>query len=672
MKKRGQVTAFIIIGLVILVIIASVFIIREGIIQKFFEKLNVVKTLPIQIKPVEDFLSSCVNRVSMDGVTLVASQGGFLNLKEDKLPVTSFTPIPSTLEIISGSDLKTPLWFRETANGIQELNMPSKTDIQNSISQYVNENFIVCINNLTTFAKQGYSFTASKNPETKTEIRDDKIIVSVNYPLEIEVGIANFSISNYNTDVDTSLGKLYNVAKEIMESENEKLFLENRTIAMLIAYDPEIPYSGLELSCNERIWYKQDIELKLKNIIFENTAAISVKDTSADTLKNLEYLQFDALKKPRKDVDVNFMYIPDWPTLIDINPSEGNILKNNQASKKIGSGASSLLSSFVCISEHRFVYDIKYPVLITLRDSKTDLTFQFATEVIIDNNQPRKYDIPYNDIPEINNEICKYAKKEATIYTGTFDENSDLIPLKDVTLTYKCTPAACPLGKSEKTGDEPKLNTKLPLCVNGVIEGIKEGYYPGKTIYSSNQNINQNLIVALEPLYKKKVEIKIIDKKDGKIREPYDSEQISFQFDHQKVQYSTAYNTFLENKNIELLAGEYSITAYVIRNSTWPITTEKQEIENCVDTRELGIFSLFKKKTHCEKIEIPSMSLNYVITGGEVFNHNFTRNDLTQNGDLTLYVLADPIPGDMEAMQNIQLSIYTNQEHPLFRRPEIG
>ena len=672
MKKRGQVTAFIIIGLLILIVIAGVIIIKQEIVQKYFEKIKLTKRLPEEIKPVQEFLDSCTAQVSKEGIELVASQGGYLNLPIDNIPTTSFTPIPATLEIIPGSDLKAPLWFRETPNGIPEINIPTKIDVEDSISKYVNRRFALCVNNLTTFTDQGYIFTAQRNPKTTTTLKEDKIVVSIDYPLEVQGKIANFSLGNYNADIDSGLGKLYNAAKEIMESENEGLFLENKTIDLLIAYDPEIPYSGIDISCNEKIWYKPEVELKLKNILFENTAAITVKDSGAETLDNLKYLQFDAFKSSHKDVDVNFMYIPDWPTVIEINPHEGNILRSDQITKKIGGAASALLSTFVCINQHRFVYTLKYPVLITLNDKKTGLTFQFATEVIIKNNNPREYNLPLNDVPDTDNQICKYPQKEATIYTATFDENAELKPLGGVTLTYKCATASCPLGESEKKSEEPKIDTKLPLCLNGIIEGRKEGYYAGKTVYSTNLKTEQNLIVALEPLYKKKVHIKVIDKDTGNIREPYDSEQISFQFNHKNVDYSASYNTLFEKEEIELLAGEYSITSYVIRNSTWPVITQKETIENCVDSRGLGIIGFFKTTKHCEKVEIPSRTFDYVMTGGGIFDNNFTRTDLANNGDLTLYTLADPTPGDIETMQNIQLELYTNKDHPLFRRPEIS
>ncbi len=635
------------------------------------DKLGLIKLKPVEIKSLQTFLDSCVEQVSKDGINIIGLQGGYVNLPEDEMPTSPFTPLQANLEIIPGSDLKVPLWFRERGNGVQQLNVPSKSDIEKELNNYVNKRFVLCLNNLSSFAEQGFVMEADAIPDTKSKIWDDKVIVTVEYPIRVSKEATEFNLEKYSASVDSKLGELYEAAKEIITKENQDTFLENRTIAALIAYDPEVPFSGVDLSCSEKTWFKPEVIAKLKNILFENTAAITVKGTNAKTKDSLKYLQFDALENSRNNIDINFMYIPNWPTVVEINPSEGNILRNNPIGKRSGGGVQAIVSSFVCIGDHRFVYDIKYPVLVTIRDS-SGLIFQFATEVIIDNNKPRVNRQEILDLPDVDNEICKYPQRDLIIGTGTFSDNSELKSLSDVDLSFKCFPANCDLGtsRSDQKG-RPVLITKVPLCVNGVVEGRKENYFPGKAFFSSNEEEDNQVLITLEPKYKKKVKVFVIDKETGDVREPYDTEQIGFQFIHKTLTFTTSYN-YPEDEEVELLVGDYKINSYLIRNSTWPITTKKETIENCIDTRAAGLMSFFKKETHCEKMEIEPMELDYAMTGGAIFENTFERRELASDGELNLYILSDPVPSDLDAMQRVQLALEINSEHPLFRYPEVS
>ena len=127
MQKKGQVTAFILIGLFILLVVFGVIAVKQGYLDKALQKLGLVRVVPTQIEPVQSFLESCVKQVALEGIDRIGLQGGYINLPQDPIPNSQFTPVPEVLEIIPGSELKTALWFRERGNGIQTLKIPSKT-----------------------------------------------------------------------------------------------------------------------------------------------------------------------------------------------------------------------------------------------------------------------------------------------------------------------------------------------------------------------------------------------------------------------------------------------------------------------------------------------------------------------------------------------------------------
>ena len=677
MEKRGQAAAFIIIGLIVLIIVIGVIAVRKGFLQDLFEKISTERrTIPQQIRPVQDFLDSCVSQITKEGIADVALHGGYLSFKEDTIPTTPFTPLGNSLEIIPNTDFRTAVWFRETGNGIQELNAPTKQDVENSIAEYVEDNFVVCVSNLTQFTTEGFTATARDSPKATIQISRDQVSSVVKFPMEVKVLDTNFSLEKHQATVESKLGKLYQMAIEIQNSENKGTFLENKTIDLLVAYDPEIPYSGTDFSCTEKIWLKSDVETKLKDTIFENVAAVRIKGTDYQLQDDkFEYMEFDALSTEDSSVTANLMYNPEWPTVVEITPSEGNVLRSDLITKKAGGPVAVIASALFCLNQHRFVYDIKYPVLISLTDD-SGLTFQFATEVIIDNNQPRTNRLEVLDLPDTSSPICQYPQKEVSIYTSTVSPNGRLVPLDNVSLNFKCFPAVCSLGDSKTNENgEPVLTTKVPLCYNGVLEGHKEGYKQiEKTFFSSNEeNAPSFITVNLEPMYKKEVKLFVIDKDTGAVREPYSTEQINFQFVASNTNYQTIYTYPSEDNTIQLLPGEYTINSYISRNSsTYKITIPKQTLKTCVDTESVGLLGFFQNKQVCKSTETEPLEFDTILTGGATnVIHPFTRIDLENDAPLNLYVLSSTIPGSLEDLQKVQISLDTNKDHPLFREPKI-
>ena len=303
--------------------------------------------------------------------------------------------------------------------------------------------------------------------------------------------------------------------------------------------------------------------------------------------------------------------------------------------------------------------------------SSDGLVFQFATQVIVDKNQPRKNRMTTYDLPDSDSELCKYPQRKVNVMTNTLDDNGLVVPLKSVNLAFKCFPASCPLGISS-SGNTPSLDVNIPMCYNGIFEGTKEGYFVGKTLYSPNNPDSPDSVnVILDPVYKKKVNVYVIDKSTGDVREPYDSEQINFEFTSKLSKFSSTLN-YPDNKEVGLIAGDYIVNSNIIRNSTWKIKYDSQEIENCVDTRASGILGFFSTEKKCFKTETDPVELDYVLTGGAKFETSFSREDLSSDESLNLYILSSPIPSDVEGLQKIQIETETNNEHPLFKLPNIG
>jgi len=669
MKKRGQVSPIVIAAIIVVIGIVLVLVIRNYLLEATFEEQyeRHIK-VPQQVRPVVKYMDECVLDIAQEGADLLGQQGGHIYLPYEPTPST-YVPTTNSFEIFPNSGIRTSLWFREKANGVKVTQIPKLKDMENELKIYITDNIGRCINNLTAFSNQGYTIKFQGEPDANVEILDNSIDIILNYPMEISIEDLEYPINEFLAQVPISLGKLYKISKKIMEAENEKLFLENQAIDQLVAYE-EIPYSGIDLSCTPKIWSKSETKQKIKEVLSYNTQMIRLKGTSY-TLPNEQhkYFEFDAgINNP--EIKANFLYSPSWPTLIDVSPSSGDLMKGSKISDETENLYLSTLATLFCFTDHHFVYDIKYPVLISLTDP-SGYMFRFGTLVIVDNNQPRQNNqeqLSYNE-PAFS--ACDYPSTDIKISTYSPNEESALTPLEGAKIFVKCFPDTCEIGETKLTNGEALLRTKVPACANAVIEARKNGYYPGKIISNTNEPRENTIPIVLEPFYEKEVNVKIVDKESGEIREPYDSETIIFKFGHKEKDYTTSVTTPIEEP-AKLIIGNYEITSYVIGESTWPITFPEQKIDHCVEIQKGGLIGFLQgEEERCFETEIPSVEMESAIKGGVKFDYTFSRKDLASEKPLTLYTIAEPIPSDLQGLTNIYESIESNKNLPIFRYPEI-
>ncbi len=671
MKKRGQVSTFVIVGIVLILIIGGFFVVKNVFFKEKFEgEENRLARLPEQIKPIAGFLDSCVNDLGKEAVQLVSLQGGYVDIPDEEIPTSDITPVGSSVEIIPNTEFKVPLWYRQRPNGVEALEVPEISTVEKEVSKYVRLNFDRCIEGLRTFVDQGYE-VASVGPtiNVATDISKTNIHLTVDYPISVKYKDIEFTIQSAQAQITSGFGELYEVAKQILNKQNEKYFFEKKTIELLVANDPDIPFKGVDTQCVPTLWRKSETINKLKDLLQLNIGALRVKGTDYTGAHRL--MEFDALDKDNKNLVVNFMYSPIWPTFVEILPNQGDILKSDNLGQD--SIVASAVQAFFCLNSHHFIYDIKYPVVSIIRNKETNEEFQFGFEVIVDNNQPRVNRAPVSLDFEVENQICAGKGADLLVATKTLDNKGGLVDLEDVDVKYKCYPAKCDVGVSRMSAaGESTVFGKVPFCSGGIVEGSKEGFFKGKT-YGVSTNIKgqQDVVLILEPVYKKNVVVKVIDKGKKEIRDPYESEQITFNLLDKDKGYSTTL-LYPDQKEIGLVVGDYEIKSSVIGESTWPINTPKQKVKRCIDINSPGIIGIFARgKEECTEVETEEMKFDYAPKGGAEFEFSFNRNDLASVNTLVFYTVAENAPGNLEEMGRLQSRIEFNSQSKDFKYPEF-
>jgi hypothetical protein len=189
MKKRGQITVFVIIAIVIIAIIATIIILNNK--SNIFNNKN-----SPEIANVNLYIQGCAEQRALDAVRLVGLQGGYVNLPKDYLK-TNFSSVA--------------YGYYEGKN-----TLPTKTTIEKEINYYIESTTQYCIDSVD-FPE--YNITLGK-PSSSTKIEDNQVLVTLKLPATISKAKKTYSIEGpYEIQVPIRLGKIYSTAELIIDNE---------------------------------------------------------------------------------------------------------------------------------------------------------------------------------------------------------------------------------------------------------------------------------------------------------------------------------------------------------------------------------------------------------------------------------------------------------------------
>ncbi|MBS3149481.1 hypothetical protein J4455_02190 [Candidatus Woesearchaeota archaeon] len=660
--KRGQISIFIILGIIITILIVTIVIFRNSIFKNEFE-VQSEKSLqvPEQIKPIKSYIDSCVELTSKEAIDILGSQGGYINIPIDRVPRGPFNQFSNSLEVVPNSLVA--YWFYETSNNIQKTQIPSLQFMENEISRYVNLNLDECLKELFSSEEYTkYSINFQGSPETQTSINTNYVEVTVNYPVNIYLNEIGKLIETHYVKLDIPLGELYETSNEILNKEYNENFFSKKTIDMLSVYE-EVPYSGISLDCNTPTWSKSQVIKNLKNIVSLNIGATKLKG-SQYTLSDESHKYFE-LETSTNNNQINsfFLYSQNWPLSIEIYPSENEILSADQITRATGNKATEVLSKILCLNTYNFIYDIKYPILISLE--KDNYIFQYGLQVIIDNNQPKTNELGDLDLDEVPFDIC--SRKVTPITVNVLGKNGNQLKPIEAEVSYQCFATSCYIGKTQLDEfNDYKLTALFPECLNGQVIAENKDYFTTKEIIDSNEETSVS--VVMKQYYNFNYDIKVIEKSSGYIRDLAEDEDVMFEFKNLDEDY-TLYLSKDEN-DLKLIEGNYQIKSYLSKKSETKFKIDQQEISKCIKIPRAGILGLFLKTEKCATSTIEATELDDVIVGG--IETEIKIDPLKSNKDkVSLYTVFDKIPTSYDDLSEIEKNIGSNSQIPSYKKPEF-
>lgn len=643
MNKRGQTTLFIILGIIIVILITLLVIFREDIFEPG------LITVPQQAQDVQTYMVSCMEDVTEEPLTLIGLQGGYITVPDDPIPDMPLNQFSNALEILPDSGFKTTYWFYEAANGVQHNQQPTKEEIEQELANYVTSNLIRCSEDFDYYIENGLILADDIN--TEVEILDNSVIFYIDYPLKMETDDFEYTFSEFVIQQDVPLGEMYDLASEIYETENEDFFLEEFTYDIMVIYD-DIPVSGVEFDCERETWQVEEVKQSLMSRLSDNIPMLAIKNSNTD--QNENYYLWDALQSFATDKSVDIRYSKQWPFSMQVEPSILGVMREDSMSSVSGSEATALLNTFMCLDQYNFVYDVKYPVLISLFDEDSGYTFQFAHQVIIDNNQPRVNEVQPEFIESEASFVCENADMPIKVYAMEVASDGSLVEVPDAEISYKCINSICPIGTTSGNYGSAFLFAKFPQCVNGFIIAEKPGLISAKQQVTTTDE--STITVVLDKEYELAYDIMV---QDGEIlRSPQGDEVAAIILTHKNKDHIAFASWPKEEETISLIPGTYDLEALLVSED---VTYKLADIEyeKCVKVPEKGLFGIMGlSHQECVSHNFDGENLNSIISGGMQTEWAIDRMELINANKVTFTITALDV-NDEKDVEDAVSSVYS-------------
>ncbi len=204
MEKRGQVTTFMIIGLVIIIAIIVLFFFKNSIYESILGEQATRNILNNKIESIDRHIKQCVEEETRPALILLGKQGG------------NFDPV----DYILFKDNKISyLCFQIPESEMCENHMLTEKQLEDELYGYLFERLQSCIDVNSFRDDNAYDINVGEF-DFDININDENVLFNVTYPLTLERKGVRLSVENFDSKLDIPLGLIQDAVKDILESES--------------------------------------------------------------------------------------------------------------------------------------------------------------------------------------------------------------------------------------------------------------------------------------------------------------------------------------------------------------------------------------------------------------------------------------------------------------------
>ncbi len=516
-NKKGQLTIFIIIGIVLLFSAALIISVRQAVTEYRPPVEITFEQAPTELQPLQQFVAACVKEVATEAIVKAGTQGGYID--SSKLRINDENPTEAeAISFSPGSSMKIPYWYHMTSsnNCIQNCEFSSKqpplrgaansNSLESQISLYVEQKLASCVARFGSFSQ--FRVEEGDIKATTTIARSD-VFVEVDYPLTISAEGRTSTLSKFPAQINIDLGKFYDLAAELANRQSQTGFIDFVTMNTISSYasiseDALPPLAAYTFKPGERkFWFKSEAREGIQQLLISYSPALQATNTqnfnpnfydSAADGKGVYNIFVLPLSTPHA-ANAEFSYLPWWPIYFDITPSQGEMISGNSIS-----GFHQVLSAFG-LNEYKFAYDISYPLLVTLSDSNSldgeGFVFQFALESNVRSNEPMRPGRAIVSQATTDQTLaCNPQNYKSSNVTVTLRDCATQKPVEDAQVYLRFGAESCLIGNTNNLG---VLNSPMPVGI-GSLFVTKEGYgQKSLSPFGTSLDIPRDASLTLDP-----------------------------------------------------------------------------------------------------------------------------------------------------------------------------
>ncbi|MDD3263615.1 MAG: hypothetical protein PHT94_01845 [Candidatus Nanoarchaeia archaeon] len=449
MKRKSQVTPFIIAGLVVLLmfIILYNYKLQNTIINN--TNIEDESLLPL-VTYVQGIVENLVNEESLK----IGLYGNIPNLNKTEMIQKG---------VVSFEDLGIDYYSWDYKN------YPKIEDFEKYISDIVTQRISNIFQN--EYLSNYYNIEEKGNLVIFTKINENSIVIHLNKKLII-TKLKDKSVTELNefyVTIKSDFGKLLNEAYEIHNYLVNQSVLE--TFAMQILYSGDFYVDSMEFNCLKNRFLISDLQDQYDEISKNHFKFLNYK-YFIESLNNFNHKQYYlayAINNSDSDYKMDIKVFDS--VLFKSNPSKNGYIESMSTS------VSSSFLKMLCINVFHQFYTFRQPLIIDLNYKNSQFRLPLVVDVL--NNQPKKKNNNiYSSVDgEYVESFCEQkSADESTILV--LDSKTDEF-IDNVSVTVKCLNYyTCYIGELEQGSQagSPYIKQRLPECENYEFILSKDGY----------------------------------------------------------------------------------------------------------------------------------------------------------------------------------------------------